>query len=182
MKWPSTLGGRDRSSQYNDYVIPLSAEEKIVQTQRMHMVSQKDLNKAVKFLDKALSHYSEARFGTTKAVELLAKEKKQLLDLQEKIKQLTYNNLPYKELKEAQINEQEFYQRRRWLTKKRGVILSVILGNLCLYASGLMLSDGNLLGLGVLYSIVTVVVAYLRWANQGEKTLKSSHKVGPKIW
>ena len=95
MKWPKSLGQRDRAHQYDSYVLPLSAEDKIAETQKAHKKAQADINKAIKLLQRSIIHYTESNYGSDKAIELLGKEITRLKELKEDIKKKTYNALPY---------------------------------------------------------------------------------------
>ena len=177
-----SLGERDRANQYNDFVVPLTAEEKILETQQAHKNAQKDLNKAVKLIERAIIHYTEARFGTSKVIEILAKQKDILRDAQERIKKETYNALPYKELEQERISEKEFIDKKPGWSLKRKLIAAGIIFNAGLYGVGYLLNDTTLLGLGGLSSLLFGGALYFSWSSRQSKTIRSSSKSGPKFW
>ena len=149
------LGDRDRVHQYDDYVIPITDEEKIAITQKYHMKAQKDLNKAMKLINKAIKHYSESHYGSEKVLERLAKHKRILLDMKEQIKKDTYNALPYKELEQEMVKESEImdsYPNRFRLTKRK-VIAGAVATFLLFTVAGIYFDDelarGIILPIGV---------------------------------
>jgi len=173
-KWPLTIGDRDRKNQYKNYVEPLKPEEKIMITQQAHMRTQKQLDKALKHIKKALIEYMECHYTSDKAIELLAKEQKNLTQLKEKIKQITYNSLPYKEIENTQ-EEKTTQQLSRW--QKTTVTLIGI--NILLYIIGWTV-EKQILGIGMLYSVMLGWLLYYKWATK-QKT-KPSHKIKPNFW
>lgn len=175
MKWPKSLGQRDRAHQYDSYVMPLSAEEKIAETQKAHKKAQVDINKAIKLLERSIIHYTKSSYGSDKVIELIGKEIKSLKELQEDIKKKTYNALPYKELDQEPEPE----------TKKKHPMLPIHLAiaalNTAFYLVGSLLQNSYLLLCGVINTALLAFYCYLRWVRKHRKHTPF-HTVGPKIW
>lgn len=174
-KWPLSLGQRDRAKQYESYVKPLSPEDKIILTQQAHKQAQKDLNKVLKLLEQAINHYSESHYGSSKAIELLAKARRDILNLKERVKKETFNALPYKELKDAEIDEKEFMDPKVSLKTKLLISLTGI--NLILYGYGWFI-DKNVFAMAIMYSLVFFGALFAFWGHKTRKMLRPSHRVG----
>lgn len=184
MKWPLSIGQRDRSRQYDAYVIPLSAEDKIIITQKAHKRTQKDLNKLLKILGQALSHYSESHYASSKAIELLAGFHKDVLNLKERVKKETFNALPYKDLRKERESEGEVmdsYPKR--LSLKQKLIISLAGFNTVLYGYG-WFYDSNIFAIAIMFTMIVGVLfyLYLKYGNRRKKSLKSSKKIKGEEW
>jgi hypothetical protein len=179
VKWPMSLGQRDRTHQYDKYVIPLTPEKKIVITQRAHMATQKDLNKILKNLDKAILHYTSSHYGDPKVINRLGDARKYILEMKENIKKDTFSALPYSDLNERKIHEEQF-DKILYLTIDQKYLIIFVIGNGCVYLIGFLTGLLIFLGLGVIISAILGLFYYFRW-NRGAKTLVSlKRKEGPK--
>lgn len=181
-KWPKTLGDRDRTKQYDSYVKPITAEQKIVLTQKAHTKTQKELNKAIKSLETAITHYFKAQYGAKDVIGKLDHERIELLELKEEIKKMTMNALPYKDLDLEREQEQTFMLPFERISSKTMIYLALILINIIIYASAFLFSIGWLYVVGIFFSISIFLSWFTPWSRNTEKTLANSRKVGPKIW
>ena len=182
MKWPSTLGDRDRSKQYDSYIKPLSAEDKINLTQSAHIKTQKELNKAIKNIENAINHYFKARYGAKEVIGKLDDTRTNIMNLQEEIKKLTLNALPYKELDDERINEKMFSIPIHRISKTNLIYLIALIGNIMVYLVGLIMNASWLYVVGFFISSGIFLSWYAPWSRKTEKTLATSKKTGPKIW
>ena len=183
MKWPLSIGERDRVSQYDRYVKPLSAEDKILITQRAHRECQRDLNRILKLLERAIVDYSASHYGEASVINRLGDARKYILDLKEDVKKRTYNALPYSEMNQERIDEGEFMDSRPRLSRFQKLLVGLGVGNVLVYVAGLVLKDMNIVTIGVFYTLFFGLALYLRW-NRGVKTVGSVKRMnnGPKIF
>lgn len=177
-----SIGERDRTTQYDSWVKPIPAEEKIVITQRAHKKAQIAVYKAIKHIEHALVEYTQAPFGSDKVVEMLAKEISHLRGMQEAIKKETFNALPYKDLEQERIDEKSFSGSRRKLSLRSKLFIAGVITNVSIYVGGYLLNNFNIIGIGGLFSLIFGGAAYFAWINNDPKTIKSHKKVGPKVW
>jgi hypothetical protein len=182
LKWPKTIGDRDRTKQYDSYVKPLCAEEKIVLTQKAHMRSQKELMKASICVERAINHYFKARYGAKEVISKLDGLRQEMQLMQEEIKKITMNSLPYKDLNEERINERTFMVSLPKISKKAFMYICASVFNIIVYLCGLLLSQSWFFAGGFLISAVIFLSLYVPWSRKTEKTLATSKKIGPKIW
>lgn len=182
MKWPKTIGDRDRTKQYDSYVKPLSAEEKIMVTQTAHMKAQKELTKACINVERAINHYFKARYGAKEVINKLDVLRLDIQDKQEEIKKLTLNSLPYKDLNQERINEELFSNPLKRISKKLWMYIIAIIINVIIYFIAFAFNQSWFYALGFLTSAIIFLSYYLPWSRNTEKTLATSKKVGPKIW
>ena len=179
--WPKTLGQRDRSSQHESYTIPLTPEEKIAITQGAHFRAQKDINKAMKFIERAIVDYSDSPYGSEKVIEILAKEKMKLVKMKESIKKETYNALPYKELNEAGIQEQAFYDIPRRMKLKTKLILTGVAAATILGAYGYFF-DRNLFAIVLVLAALGIIIPFLLWGRKHRSNLASKRGYKGQEW
>ena len=180
MKWPISIGQRDRSHQYDKFVVPLSDEEKIELTQKFHMKCQKRLNKACQNIEKALKQYSRSPFGDETAISDLAKQRKKLFDLKESIKKRTFNCLPYVDLNKEKTNDKAFLDSYPRISL-RGKLLMCAIGLDMIFFGATILYDSFFFIPATIITASLLVYLYLR-INRRKKTLKRSKKDGSEVW
>ena len=182
LKWPKTLGDRDRTKQYDSYVKPLSAEEKIILTQKAHMKSQKELTKANICIERAMNHYFKARYGAKEVISKLDGLRQEMQLMQEEIKKITMNSLPYKELNEERIHERMFMITIPKISKKLMIYICASLINVIVYILSFLLDQSWFIAAGFLISAIIFLSLFVPWSRKTEKTLATSKKIGPKVW
>ena len=178
--WPKTLGDRDRTKQYDSYVKPMSAEEKILLTQKAHSKTQKELNKAVIHLEKAITHYFRAHYGAKEVIGELDKTRIGIKDLQHEIKKLTMNALPYKDLNLEREQEKTFMLPLKAISIKTILYLCMIACNIFIYLTAFLFAVNWLYIIGIFMSIGLFLMWFVPWSKNNDKPLNSSKKVGPK--
>ena len=182
VKWPKTLGDRDRAKQYDSFVKPVSAEDKIILTQTAHMKAQKELTKACLNVEKAINHYFKARYGAKEVINKLDVLRLDIREKQEEIKKMTLNALPYKDLNEERMNEELFSNPIKRISKKLWVYIIAIIINIIIYIIAFAFQQSWFYALGFLISAIIFLSYYIPWSRNTEKTLATSKKVGPKVW
>jgi hypothetical protein len=181
-KWPKTIGDRDRINQYDSYVKPLSAEEKILLTQRAHAKTQKELNKAIKNLEHAITNYFKAQYGANNVIGILDDQRNEMMKLKEDIKKLTLNALPYKELNLEREQEKTFMLPIKKISYKTIISIMVLLSNLLIYSFAYAFIIEWLYVIGFFLSVGIILSYFFIWSRNIEKTLPNSRKIGPKVW
>jgi len=179
--WPKTLGDRDRTTQYDAYVKPLSAEEKIIHTQLAHSKTQKEINKAIINIEHAITCYFKAHYGAKEVIGKLDDMRFQLKDLQEEIMKLTMNALPYKDLDGEREQEKLFMEPINKMSLKTLAYIGLILANILIFLSGYLFDMPWLYVVGIFASFGSILYWYAPWSKRMERTLPLSKKVGPKI-
>lgn len=174
-KFPLSLGQRDRTKQYDKYVKPMSAEDKIVIAQKQHMKCQKLLSKAIKKIDKALSAYSKSTFADSTAITNMAATRKELFMLKEDIKIRTYENLPYSDLnEERKITERDIVGTYSNITTKMKLVIFDVTSNVLLLVSGVLAGNATLIGIGVVMGMLNGLGGYLWWTNPERRRNKKN--------
>jgi len=181
VKWPKTLGDRDRRKQYESYIKPVSAEEKITITQNAHSKTQKELSKAKRNFERAITHYFKAEYGAKEVIGKLDKTRIEICELQEEIKKLTMNALPYKDLDLERENEKMFKLPLKKISLQNIVYFIMIFLNLILYISAFVFSMTWLYVIGGFLSIGIFLSWFAPWSRNTEEILATSKKIGPKI-
>jgi len=181
VKWPKTLGDRDRSKQYESYVKPISAEEKIILTQNAHSKTQKELTKAKRNLERAITYYFKAQYGAKEVIGKLDKVRIEISELQEEIKKLTMNALPYKDLDFERENEKMFMLPLKKISLQNIIYIILTFLNLTLFISAFVFNISWLYVIGIFFSIGIFISWFAPWSRNTEKTLATSKKIGPKI-
>jgi hypothetical protein len=180
MKWPKTLGDRDRAKQHEAFVKPVSAEEKIMLTQNAHYKTQKALKKARRNIEDAITSYFKAQYGAKGVIGKLDELRITLLDLQEEIKERTMNALPYKDLNLERINEELFMLPLKRISIKGIFYLFLLIVNMLVYISAFMTNTSWLFVIGIFLSVGIVLSWFILWSKYSESGLFKSSKIGPK--
>ena len=182
LKWPKTLGDRDRTKQYDAYVKPMTAEQKIVLTQKAHAKTQRELNKSIKSLETSITNYFKAQYGAKDVIGKLDNKRIELMELKEEIKKMTLNALPYKELNLEREQEKTFMLPIENISVKTIIYIILIIANLIVFLSAFVFAIGWLYVIGVFITIGIFLSWFTPWSRNTEKTLANSRKIGPKIW
>jgi hypothetical protein len=180
MKWPKTLGDRDRAKQHEAFVKPVSAEEKIMLTQNAHYKTQKALKKARRNIECAITSYFKAQYGAKGVIGKLDELRINLIDLQEEIKKLTMNALPYKDLNLERINEKLFMLPLKKISIKGIISIFLIILNLLLYILAFMTDTSWLYVIGIFFSGGIMLTWFIFWSKYSERSLFKVSKTGPK--
>jgi len=166
MKWPLSLGQKDRTKQYDKWIKPMTAEEKITIAQKQHMKCQKLLSRAIKKIDKALSTYSKSTFADSTAITNMATTRKELFMLKEDIKIRTYENLPYVDLnEERKVEENDVMSTYKHITTKTKLVFADITAMAIVWIAGVITGNQTLLGIGAVMTMINCLGFYLWWTN-----------------
>ncbi len=178
VRWPLSIGQRDRVHQYDKYVRPTSAEKKILMTQKYHKRCQKKISRALENIKEAIDEYNNAWDGNPKVVPKLSDMMKNIRNLKEDIMKLTYNNLPYSELDQERVDENEALGKYFQLSKFQKIIICLSIGDCSLYLLGTFYQNSYAIGLGIFGMFGIILALYYRWVSSHRpKTVSGVKKI-----
>jgi len=99
-------------------------------------------------------------------------------NLKEDIMKLTYNNLPYSELDQERVDENEALGKYFQLSKFQKIIICLSIGDCCLYAIGTFYQNSYVIGSGIFGMFGIILALYYRWVSSHRpKTVSGVKKI-----